>query len=185
MIMTEANPPKPLILQSNPVFVGSSTWVAVKELKLSYHNPKTMVFTIYPCYGNLNYVPQQQPCNWSGKEPRRRLLAAGQPASSGRLRAGAASPRLPEASNCHLMTEWPSKEFMVHRTYWDYHRIWWNFPNFIGSAKVRGFGLLGLFSKAQNEALWDLRGSGSNWERRRTDAARSGLSCRIERRLAK
>ena len=30
------------------------TWVAVKELKLSYHNPETMLFSIYPFYGSLN-----------------------------------------------------------------------------------------------------------------------------------
>ena len=27
---------------------------AVKELKVSYHNPETVVFTVYPNYGNLN-----------------------------------------------------------------------------------------------------------------------------------
>ena len=32
-------------------------WVAVKELKLSCHDSKTRLFTIYPYYGNLNYVP--------------------------------------------------------------------------------------------------------------------------------
>ena len=31
-------------------------WVAVKELKLSYHNPKTMLFTIYAYYGNGNLI---------------------------------------------------------------------------------------------------------------------------------
>ena len=30
------------------------SWTAVKELKLSYHNLKTISFTIYPCYGNLS-----------------------------------------------------------------------------------------------------------------------------------
>ena len=29
-------------------------WVAVKELTLSYHNPETILFTIYPYYGTLN-----------------------------------------------------------------------------------------------------------------------------------
>ena len=29
-------------------------WVVVKELKLSYYNPSTISFTIYPYYGNLN-----------------------------------------------------------------------------------------------------------------------------------
>ena len=29
-------------------------WVAVKEFKLSYHNYKTILFTIYPYCGNLN-----------------------------------------------------------------------------------------------------------------------------------
>ena len=28
-------------------------WVAVKELKLSYHNSDTILFTVYPYYGNL------------------------------------------------------------------------------------------------------------------------------------
>ena len=28
--------------------------VAVKELDLRYHNPKTIIFTIYPYYDNLN-----------------------------------------------------------------------------------------------------------------------------------
>ena len=36
-------------------------WVAAKELKLSYHNPETISFTIYQQYGNLYEVPQQQP----------------------------------------------------------------------------------------------------------------------------
>ena len=39
-------------------------WVAVKELELSYLNSKTVLFTIYPYYGNLNEVPQQQPRRW-------------------------------------------------------------------------------------------------------------------------
>ena len=34
---------------------------AVKEFKSSYHNSKTMSFTIYLCFGNLNQVPWQQP----------------------------------------------------------------------------------------------------------------------------
>ena len=29
-------------------------WVAVKELKLSYHSPETILFAVYPYYGNLN-----------------------------------------------------------------------------------------------------------------------------------
>ena len=29
-------------------------WVAVQELKLSYHDPETILFTIYPYYGNLH-----------------------------------------------------------------------------------------------------------------------------------
>ena len=28
-------------------------WVALQELKLSYHNPETRLFAIYPSYGNL------------------------------------------------------------------------------------------------------------------------------------
>ena len=27
-------------------------WVAVKELKLSYHNPETILFAAYPSYGD-------------------------------------------------------------------------------------------------------------------------------------
>ena len=41
--------------------VLSLFWVAVKELKLHYHNVDTTSFTMYPYYGNLNSVPQQQP----------------------------------------------------------------------------------------------------------------------------
>ena len=29
-------------------------WAAVKELNLSCHNPETILFPIYPYYGNLN-----------------------------------------------------------------------------------------------------------------------------------
>ena len=36
-------------------------WVAVKELKLRYHNPKTILFTMFPCYGNLSEAPLQHP----------------------------------------------------------------------------------------------------------------------------
>ena len=28
-------------------------WIAVKEFSVSYHNSKTILFTIYPEYGNL------------------------------------------------------------------------------------------------------------------------------------
>ena len=31
--------------------------VAVTELKLNHHNPKTILFTMYPYYGNLKQVP--------------------------------------------------------------------------------------------------------------------------------
>ena len=31
-------------------------WLAVKEFKISYHKSKTILFTIYPYYGNLKYV---------------------------------------------------------------------------------------------------------------------------------
>ena len=37
--------------------VGNVVWVAVKELKLSYHYPKTMLFSIYPYSGTLIYIP--------------------------------------------------------------------------------------------------------------------------------
>ena len=33
------------------------TWVASRELNLSYYNKETLVFTIYPYSGRLNYVP--------------------------------------------------------------------------------------------------------------------------------
>ena len=33
----------------------SSIWVAVKESELSYQNPKSILFTIYPDYGNSSY----------------------------------------------------------------------------------------------------------------------------------
>ena len=32
---------------------GPVNWVAVQELTLSYQNPESILFTIYPCYGNL------------------------------------------------------------------------------------------------------------------------------------
>ena len=32
---------------------GPDYWVAVKELKLNYHNSETLLFTDYPYYGNL------------------------------------------------------------------------------------------------------------------------------------
>ena len=35
-----------------------------KELNLSYHNSETILFTIHPYYGNLNWVPYQQPRIW-------------------------------------------------------------------------------------------------------------------------
>ena len=34
-------------------YVVLRIWVAVKELKLSYHNPKTILLTIHPYYGKL------------------------------------------------------------------------------------------------------------------------------------
>ena len=36
---------------------ASVSWVAVKEFKISFHNSETILFTICPGYGNLNYVP--------------------------------------------------------------------------------------------------------------------------------
>ena len=38
-------------------FGGSLSRAAAMEFKLSYHNPKSILFTIYPYHGNLNYVP--------------------------------------------------------------------------------------------------------------------------------
>ena len=37
------------------------TRVAVKELTVSYHNPKTISCTIYPYHGNLNQVRERHP----------------------------------------------------------------------------------------------------------------------------
>ena len=36
---------------------NTSTWVAVKELKLGYQNSKTILVTMYPYHGNLSSVP--------------------------------------------------------------------------------------------------------------------------------
>ena len=33
--------------------MSQAFWVAVKELKLSYHSSDTILITICPCYGNL------------------------------------------------------------------------------------------------------------------------------------
>ena len=40
-----------------PSIYRAYNWVAVKELKLSYHSSETIFFTIYPCYGSSFYVP--------------------------------------------------------------------------------------------------------------------------------
>ena len=32
----------------------NSFWVAIKELKLNYHNPDTKLFAVYPCHAHLN-----------------------------------------------------------------------------------------------------------------------------------
>ena len=37
--------------------LGSNDWVAVKEFKLSYHSPETILFTCYQYFGNLKYIP--------------------------------------------------------------------------------------------------------------------------------
>ena len=34
-----------------------NNWVAVKELKSSYHDSETILFRICPHYGNLNQIP--------------------------------------------------------------------------------------------------------------------------------
>ena len=39
---------------SLPLAVVILGWAAVKELNLSYHNPETILFTIYPYNSNLN-----------------------------------------------------------------------------------------------------------------------------------
>ena len=44
-------------VQSSHAWPAPSTahnWVAVKERKLSYHNPETILITIYPYHGTLN-----------------------------------------------------------------------------------------------------------------------------------
>ena len=39
----------------------SFRWVALKALNISYLNPQTVSFTMYPYYGNWIQVPRQQP----------------------------------------------------------------------------------------------------------------------------
>ena len=34
--------------------ISIDVWVAVEDLKLSYHNSETTLFTIYPSHENLN-----------------------------------------------------------------------------------------------------------------------------------
>ena len=36
-------------------------WVAVREVKLSCHNPETILFAIYPLYGDLNKLLNSNP----------------------------------------------------------------------------------------------------------------------------
>ena len=43
--------------------VAPLNWVAVRELKLSYHDPETIVFTIHPEYGNLNTFLNSNPAS--------------------------------------------------------------------------------------------------------------------------
>ena len=54
---TEAKPPdavQPTAAFSVKAIRRGLSWVAVKEFNLNYYNAKTIPFTIYPCYGNLN-----------------------------------------------------------------------------------------------------------------------------------
>ena len=43
-----------LVIRGKPESRRHNAWVAVKELNLSYQNSKTMLFTLYPYYGDLN-----------------------------------------------------------------------------------------------------------------------------------
>ena len=43
------------------LYIPAICWVAVKELKISYHNKETQLFTMYTSYGNLASIPYQQP----------------------------------------------------------------------------------------------------------------------------
>ena len=53
--------PSPILLSNHPwvIYVldlpgGLTTWVvAVKEVKLNYHNPEAILFTTYPYCGSL------------------------------------------------------------------------------------------------------------------------------------
>ena len=40
---------------------GSNLNYHVKGSNLNYHNKETILFTIDPYYGDLNYIPQQEP----------------------------------------------------------------------------------------------------------------------------
>ena len=44
-------------LQATLLWRGLITWVLVKGFHLSYHKKETVLFTIDPYYGNLNYIP--------------------------------------------------------------------------------------------------------------------------------
>ena len=46
----------PVLSRALWVLTGLVDWVGIKELKLNEHNPETVLFTIYPEYGNLNYI---------------------------------------------------------------------------------------------------------------------------------
>ena len=44
--------PKPESLEAERLH-----WVTAKELRLSYYNKEALLFTMYPCYGNLRECP--------------------------------------------------------------------------------------------------------------------------------
>ena len=49
--------------------VGVEFRVLVEGCSLNYHNNNTIVFTIDPYHGNINYIPQQEPRIGLGLEP--------------------------------------------------------------------------------------------------------------------
>ena len=87
-------------------------WVAVKELELSYHNPETRLFTIYPEYGNLKessstasqMSPDSSQMAFLKGERCRESLDAGRPFSFGFNRSQFVWVAVKEPnSSCHNM----------------------------------------------------------------------------------
>ena len=53
-IFLSLNQPEPMILQVPKMKPYLNFGVAFEELNVSYHNPETMLITVYPNYGHLN-----------------------------------------------------------------------------------------------------------------------------------